>query len=68
MSGEISLLSAILWAVASGLIGVGIGVAFMCLFVISGEADDKGTKPPSIKPCAYLSDLVKGRSAKENMK
>ena len=64
----ISLLSAIIWAVVSGLIGVWIGVAGMCLFITSGEADDKATKPPSIKPCAYLSDLVKGRSAKENQR
>ena len=41
MQEQISLLSAILWALASGLIGVGIGVAGMCLFITSGEADDK---------------------------
>lgn len=40
MQGEISLLSAILWAVASGLIGVGIGICVMCLMFVSRRADD----------------------------
>jgi hypothetical protein len=43
MTGEISLLSAILWALASGLIGVGIGVTAMCAFYLSKKADESST-------------------------
>ena len=42
MNGEISLLSAIIWAVVFGLIGVAIGVAAMALFFISKRADKEG--------------------------
>ena len=40
MDGQISLLSAIIWAVVSGLIGVAIGMAAMALFFISKRADE----------------------------
>ena len=81
MSGEISLLSAIIWAVVSGLIGVARGVAVMALFFISKRADedervkyiprrlmDNFYDPGCKKETAYLSDLAKGKSAKMEVK
>jgi hypothetical protein len=72
MNGEISLLSAVLWALASGLIGVGIGVTFMCVFFLAKKSDEateiilKGLQKPTwIISKPYLSDLVKGKSAKD---
>jgi hypothetical protein len=72
MNSEISLLSAILWALASGLIGVGIGITVMCVFYLAKKADDntavilRGLQQPTwIMSKPYLSDLAKGKSAKE---
>jgi hypothetical protein len=72
MTGEISLLSAILWALASGLIGVGIGITFMCVFFLAKCEDEvhevifQGLQKPTwIISKPYLSDLAKKASAKK---
>ena len=79
MREGISWLSAIIWAVVSGLIGVWIGICIMCLMSVAKRADedervnyiprrlmDNFYDPGCKKETAYLSDLAKGKAAKEN--
>jgi MFS superfamily sulfate permease-like transporter len=64
MQEGISVLAAILWAVASGLVGVGIGICIMCLMFVARRADD--ASPPRLPKTVYMADYLKGKSAKEN--
>ena len=63
MQEGISVLAAILWAVASGLVVVGIGICVMCLMFVARRADD--ASPPRLPKTVYMADYLKGKSAKE---